>query len=217
MSAATPKMNFHISSWETAWFMIRVGTEKLKLTQGGYPSVVTNVFDPTDKRICGSSPFGPINWSNISQSRLEGLKFWESIFRIEFEIISDCFEFNKRTFNSSQFILCLKCFFKEEHNLRLIRLTFSSDYRDPKLIFSLRLFFWARAKYLLSFLVSKMSNLKVQVQHGLVIGRTVSEVGIMSFQIIFMVLTFLKLLNKLILSFVFSNNRYDLYIKCNII
>ena len=91
----------------------------VKLTQGGYPSVVTNVFDPTDKRICGSSPFGPINWSNISQSRLEGLKFWESIFRIEFEIISDCFEFNKRTFNSSQLILCLTIIiFRETDNLR---------------------------------------------------------------------------------------------------
>ena len=97
------------------------------------------------------------------------------------------------------------------------KLTFSSDCRDPKLIFSLLLVFGARAKYLLSFLVSKMNNLKVQVQHGLVIGRTVSKNHIKSFEIFHMVLTFLKLLNKLILSFVFSNNRYDLYIKCNII
>ena len=55
-------------------------------------------------------------------------------------------------------------------------LTFSSDCRDPKLIFSLLLVFGARAKYLLNFLVSKMNNLKVQVQHGLVIGRTVSKI-----------------------------------------
>lgn len=196
MSTATPKFKIwyfcHLTARRPTQTIELCNGNGSRLTQGGYPSVVTNVFDPTDKRICGSSPFGPMNWSRISQSRLDGLKFWEFIFRIEFEIISDCFEFNKRTFNSSQLILCLKLISGFDYTaspcFEMIlecctgicfngKLTFSSDCRDPKLIFSLLLVFGARAKYLLSFLVSKMNNLKVQVQHGLVIGRTVSEIN----------------------------------------
>ena len=58
MSAATPKRVVRNRVEGQKEFK---GHKRNKLTQGGYPSVVTNVFDPTDKRICGSSPFGPIN------------------------------------------------------------------------------------------------------------------------------------------------------------